>query len=100
MTLLIDSVQDISTAASLHAQLSEAIVPGGATDIDLSAVTTADLSLVQTIEAARRHADEVGARLQLCAEPSPAVAEVLALAGFFDAADPATTQFWTSGAQA
>jgi PleD family two-component response regulator len=45
--------------------LSEALVPGAWIELDLSAVVTADFSFVQLIEAARCHADTVGARLAL-----------------------------------
>ncbi len=95
MAIIIDDEQNLRTVADLHKRLLDAIVPDARTVLDISGVTTADLSFVQVIEAARRHAAATGGDLCLAGPAPDAVRDVLDLAGFNS---PAAQQFWTPGA--
>lgn len=66
---------------SVHAWLLEALRRNPAVEIDCSAVTDVDLSLVQTILAARRSAAAFGATLTLAHPASGALLDTLTRAG-------------------
>lgn len=93
MKWTIEADQGLPTVRALHQKLSEALVPGAWIELDLSAVVTADFSFVQLIEAARCHADTVGARLSLCAPLPEHLLDLTRHAGL--AANNRT--FWTDG---
>jgi anti-anti-sigma regulatory factor len=93
MTITISAEQDLRTIGALQQQLLEQIMPGGRTVLDIGGITAADIGFVQVIEAARRHADAIGADVSLAGPVPAAVRDVLDLAGLDDA-------FWTGEATA
>ncbi|MBY9062038.1 STAS domain-containing protein [Sphingomonas yunnanensis] len=88
----------ISDIAAILDVLTTAIAEHAAVTIDLAAVTSADLSLLQLLESARREAARGGRLLSLATSAAPAIAALLDRAGFMTAATPADIEFWSHGA--
>lgn len=63
--------------------------------LDLSGVTSADLSFVQLIESARASCARQGAAARLAGPADGALRDVLERGGFLDPADGERVQFWT-----
>lgn len=82
----------VRTIADAHQKLITALAKSEAALIDTRAVSEADLTLVQLIEAARRTAAADGKRLVLSPAPSAALTDVLQRGGFLGTADGSS--FW------
>lgn len=80
--------------ADLAERLQHALGNGNDVEIEASGVTVADISFLQTIEAARQQAAVAGQTLRLAAPANTAVAEVLQQSGILWDRDPVDLQFW------
>ncbi|WP_294331384.1 STAS domain-containing protein, partial [uncultured Sphingomonas sp.] len=78
----------LRNAAELRQQCIEKISDSGPIIIDVSAVTEADLSLVQSIHALRVAAAEAGREVRLGGPAPAAVVALLERAGFLAAPSP------------
>ncbi|WP_296597039.1 STAS domain-containing protein [Phenylobacterium sp.] len=76
-------------------QLSAAVAAGDDVTLDLSGVTSADLSFVQLIESARASCARHGAAVRLAGPAEGSLRDVLERGGFLDPADGERVQFWT-----
>jgi anti-anti-sigma regulatory factor len=94
MKIVLSDEQSLRNVEDLRQQLLDAIAPGDRVEIDLAAVTEADLAFVQLMASARRYALGLGAEISLTAPSPPAVVDVLNRAGF----GPAQMSFWHQGA--
>ena len=83
-----------AAAAELADAVSQCLTAGEDVVIDLSAVETADLGLVQVIEAGRRMADPEGLSVTLAAPAPAAVCAVLEGAALLWAQQPDDLGFW------
>ena len=81
-------------AAMIAEQLRPALASGEDIVIDLSAVESADLGLVQVIEAARISARLEGCTITLAGPAPAAVTSVLDRSGVLWAEEPADLSFW------
>lgn len=93
-TLLHDKKAGLPTAIALGDLLRDAWDAGDELVLDLGEPTEADLSLVQTIEAARIRAEAEGRAIRLARPVSGAIAEVLHQSGLLWDAEAADLQFW------
>jgi two-component system chemotaxis response regulator CheY len=84
----------LRTIETFYADVHAAVQDGGSVRLDLSAVTAPDLSIVQLVEVARRHAATTGGTLALAKPANPALKALLHRAGFLSAATPADIDFW------
>lgn len=87
----------MKTIGLLAEQMLNAAVPGADVQIDIADAVNADLSLVQLIEATRRHGAQVGATVALAAPAGAPVQAVLQRAGFLTDPSPADIAFWFHG---
>lgn len=96
MTTIIDCGSNGSLAAipALAEQFRAAFAQADDIAIDLSTLGSAELSLIQLIESARRQAAVDNRALSLVAPAPPALADILELSGTLWARDPADLQFW------
>jgi len=85
----------IPHVAEAWTRLSSAVMAGGDLVVDVSEVTSADLSFVQLVESARASCAGQGATLRLAAPADGALRDVLERGGFLDEADAERLQFWT-----
>lgn len=76
-------------------RLSAAVAAGGDLVVDISEITSADLSFVQLIEAARASCARQGAVVRLVQPAEGVLRDVLDRGGFLDGVDPDRLQFWT-----
>jgi anti-anti-sigma regulatory factor len=84
-------------AADFRQQCIDVLAGEGAIYIDITDVTDADLSFVQTVCALRAAAADAGREVRL-RSPAPApVAALLERAGFLAAATPQDLDFWFHG---
>jgi anti-anti-sigma regulatory factor len=90
----------IRQVADHATRLREALATGPELVIDVAAVTAADLSFIQLIEAARVSCAERGTALRLAQPADGALRETLSRGGFLDPAQPQRTQFWIHTAEA
>ncbi len=81
MTVRLEGSVTLPSAAEVRTRLLEALARGGPLIVDCAAVEEADLSLVQLLVAARRHAARSGAGFRLEPPPSPAVVALFERAG-------------------
>lgn len=88
----------MKTIGAIAERMKDAIADHPAVELDLAAATRADLSLIQSIEAARREAGRADCALTLAAPAAPALTALLDRAGFLTAATPADIDFWFHGA--
>jgi hypothetical protein len=95
-----DGAATIRQVADHAARLREALAAGPEFVLDLSAITAADLSFIQLIEAARLSCGERGTALRLARPADGPLRDTLARAGFLDPAQPERTQFWIHTAEA
>lgn len=95
--LELPTAMTVRTAAQFQSQLISAF--GSSTEVllNISAVEDADLSFVQTVHAARDHAERNGKALRLAEPASGAVRALLDRGGFVLAASPADIDFWFHG---
>ncbi len=82
----------IRTIAEVHQKLISAYAKSAEVLIDFTAVSEADLTLVQLIEVARQTAATDGKLLALSQAPSAALHDVLQRGGFLGTAESAS--FW------
>lgn len=84
----------IRQAAEAHGRLMDALKGEGPLALDISGVTSTDLSFVQLIEAARLAFAEAGRTLSLTTAAEGALRDVLERGGLLAGADDARRQFW------
>ncbi len=82
----------IQTIGHAHARLTDAFAAGAEVTLSLDGVASADLTLVQLIEAARRSAREAGGSLALATPAADAVLDLLHRGGFL--AGAGQREFW------
>lgn len=97
-TLSLSGSLTVSTIETAYVQVVEALSDCEGLRLDISEISEIDLTFVQLIEAARRHASEAGGGLSLCAPADGSVLEVLRRGGFLDDDGSGRTQFWLQGA--
>lgn len=85
----------IPHVADAWAQLSAAVAKGADVTLDVSGVTSADLSFVQLIESARASSAAQGAAVRLAGPADGPLRDVLERGGFLDPQDTERLQFWT-----
>ncbi len=95
-TILLPEDLGIQSIRPFADELVSGLVPGEAIRLDLSAVASPHLCMVQLIAAVRRHASETGGDCALAAPASPALADLLARAGFLPGSSE-DTAFWLHG---
>lgn len=88
--LQLEPVQTLRTIDAAATALRDLLGQHSHVEIDCSAVSEADLTLVQLLLSARKTAEHDGKRLTLAAPASGALLDALARAGVLAAADP----FW------
>lgn len=93
-TFRLHGEQTVRTIAEAHRALADFVAAAPAIAIDLSAVTDADVTLVQLIEAARTSALQDGKRICLSGPLPDSLRDVLVRGGFINS--PEATMFWTS----
>lgn len=84
---------DVQSIAVSFDLLRQAFGAASAVEIDLAAVTDADLTCIQLIESARRSAAQAGNPIRLAQSASGAVLEILQRGGFLGH-DPQSAAFW------
>lgn len=84
--------QTVRTIAGLHKSLLQALQKCRTVQLGLQAGTETDLTFVQLVEAARRHATAKGKAIALKEPASGSLREVLERGGFLAA--PAARSFW------
>jgi ABC-type transporter Mla MlaB component len=84
----------VSNIESAHLELGAALSQEKPVLVDISGVTETDLTFVQLIEAARRHAAASGRDLALSRPAEGAVLEVLRRGGFLDDDVCNRAEFW------
>lgn len=89
----VDNV-NIRNIASMYAAITDSFQSSDSIVIDISENAEADLSFVQLIESARRHAKDQAKSIALAAPASGQVLKVLERAGFLEAFNPDDTKFW------
>ncbi|SMF75349.1 ABC-type transporter Mla maintaining outer membrane lipid asymmetry, MlaB component, contains STAS domain [Tistlia consotensis] len=101
--LALDGPATVREAEAMHAKLAALLPAHGEIEVDCSAVSEADLSLVQLLLAARRSAGREGKRLVLAAPAEGALLEALTQGGLLaevrGEAGP-DQAFWTKGRDA
>jgi MFS superfamily sulfate permease-like transporter len=97
MTLVLDEQACLKTIGIIADRMTDAAADHDDICLDLAAADNIDLSVLQVIESARRHAADSGARLTLAHPASPALTALLDRAGFLAAASPADITFWFHG---
>lgn len=90
----IGPVANIRNIAEVYKELRAAIENSDTVELDLSACTDADLSLVQLVEAARLQAVTAGMSLSLSLPVSDAVTAALHRGGFVEGAAEDALRFW------
>jgi hypothetical protein len=93
--------QTIRVIEAAHAKLRDLLSTHTAIEIDCTATTEADLSLVQLLLAARHSAENSGKTVVLAQPAAGALLDVLSRGGFLDAAAGSATadsEFWLRGA--
>lgn len=83
---------DIRAIVAIHARLLDVLNREQAVTLDLATVSEPDVTLVQTIEAARRYASKAGKSLALQHPATDELADVLKRGGFL--ARSADRAFW------
>ncbi|WP_432787489.1 STAS domain-containing protein [Novosphingobium rhizosphaerae] len=96
-TLSLGPKANMQTIADAWASLADALESHASLVLDLSDVADADLTLVQLVETARQHAVRDSRALRLSAPANPAVAALLARAGFLTEPSTETLEFWFHG---
>ncbi len=86
----------LPTIGLLAEQLETAIAPGSAVQLDLSAVTAPDLSVIQLVQSARVTAARRDCDFALAAPAGDRLRALLDRAGF-PGSTPDHTQFWFHG---
>jgi anti-anti-sigma regulatory factor len=97
MTLVLNDDACLKTIGDIAGRLQDAASEHDSICLDLTAAVNIDLSILQLIEAARRHAANGGAAVTLSQPASPALAALLDRTGFLAAASPADITFWFHG---
>ncbi len=85
---------DLQSIGAAYAQVKAAAAQAAALEIDLAAVTSLDLTLVQLIESARRTAAESGTALRLASPAAGPLLETLQRGGFLADPEDPRTSFW------
>jgi len=93
--VVLDGTQTVRNIAAARATLLETLTGHQKVLVDVNAIETADLSLIQLLLAARRSARQQGKDLVLALPVAGALQDALQRGGFLppDGADP----FWTGG---
>jgi ABC-type transporter Mla MlaB component len=97
MTLVLNEDACLKTISDIAARLQDAASEHDSICLDLTAAGNIDLSILQLIEAARRHAANGGAAVTLSQPAASALAGLLDRTGFLAAASPADITFWFHG---
>jgi anti-anti-sigma regulatory factor len=97
MTLVLNEDACLKTIGDIAGRLTDAASEHVDISLDLEEAAHIDLSVLQLIESARRHAAEGGGSVTLARPASPALAALLDRAGFLAAASPADITFWFHG---
>lgn len=87
----------VRTGAAFQGQLLAAFADNDEVILDAAAVADVDLSFVQTVYAARDHAERLDKTIRLASPAQGPLATLLARGGFTTDADPADLQFWFHG---
>lgn len=97
MIVHLNGATSVRTAETLRAMLLDAFEQADSIELDVPALTEADLSVVQLIEAARAHATRENKRVHLTAPAHGALLDLLLRAGILT--DPAAEDidFWCHG---
>lgn len=94
MTVSFEGALSISNIDSAYDELKSAFTINRSVLLDIDAVTEADLTFIQLIEAARLRAREMGGELALQDPAAGAVLEVLQRGGFLDDDTSDRAKFW------
>jgi hypothetical protein len=95
-TIMIPEDIGIQSIRPFTDQLVNALVPGDALRLDLSAVTSPHMCMIQLIAAIRRYSSETGGACALALPATPALAALLIRAGFLPGSSE-DTAFWLHG---
>lgn len=87
-SLLIRNIRD------LHSSIIAGIDSNSAVIIDIPEHADADLSFIQLMESARRHAKAQGKSIALSSPATGQILKVLERAGFIEAFNPDDAKFW------
>ncbi|EZP50444.1 STAS domain-containing protein [Sphingomonas sp. CV7422] len=87
----------LQSIGDIAGPLLESIDAHADTVIDLSQATRIDLSILQLLVSARRHADQIGHDLRLAQPADARLTTLLDAAGFLTAIVPADATFWFHG---
>lgn len=84
----------IRNISALYSSISSEIDSNNAIIIDIPEHAEADLSFIQLIESARRHAKAQGKSIALSSPATGQILKVLERAGFIEAFNPDDAKFW------
>lgn len=87
----------VRSVAAFGRDLAVAFDAGEAISLDIDPLVEADLSFLQLLHAARAHLAAQGKSIRLARPAGPAVASLLARAGFLADPAPADVDFWFHG---
>lgn len=87
----------LRSVEALRETLLDGFAEQSAVDLDVSALEEVDLSFVQLVEAARVHASRENATIRLVSPANPALAALLARAGFLTQPSADDIDFWFHG---
>lgn len=93
-TLVLGGEAGIKSASDVLAKLREALEKHARVNIDTQAMTSADITTVQTLLSARAKAEASGKTLRMLAPLGAPLAQVLAAGGFLSP-QGAQAAFWT-----
>lgn len=96
-TVLVPASVTTASVSPFAAELVEQLAQTDALELDLAAVTDADVSFLQLVCAARRQAEQDGKGLRLAHPARGAVTDLLERAGFRTDMAPADRSFWFHG---
>ena len=87
----------VRTIAKIHAQILAEYQKSDVVRIDVTAITDADLTFVQLVEAARRSATADGKRIALTAPAGGVLLDTLQRGGFLS--EPNSAAFWAGATE-
>ncbi len=96
ITLALGEDACLKTIGENAARMLDVVAKSKSVKIDVAGAVNADLSILQLIEAARRHCSSIGCDLSLAGPLPPAMRALLDRSGFLSGTE-AETSFWHHG---
>lgn len=84
----------IRHAAEVMGLIADSLVEGSEMSLAVNPDAAIDLSFVQLLASARRHASDAGGAITLAEPAGPKLREILQRGGFIEGASPEDLKFW------